>query len=333
MNVPPWVEHAHSVETPAGTAKGRKSRRRRPGMHWHFLMGAIAAIIAFGTPVHAAQAVENCADNARVSLAALKHTALWQMGILNGRAPELTEAEFVKVCEDLPPSNELSEFLVRKFTAGQEKREIVPVDAIPARVRNAFIAAEDPSFYRRTSADFLSCAKRAALSVDMPIIQRALGGKQNAPVSRFDNSFLCYSAFSWQLAKNLLLNEHRYIIRKFKEMLAAERIEAALDKSQILQLYLNLIYLGRGAWGIAAAAQRHFGKQLSELTVEEAAYLGGLPKEPTLDAVRNYQKALERRNWVIGQMAKGGYISRQEAEAAVLRPLTVSALSAPKPPQ
>jgi penicillin-binding protein 1A len=124
-----------------------------------------------------------------------------------------------------------------------------------------------------------------------------------------------------------MVNEHRTIIRKFKEMLAAERIEAALDKSQILQLYLNLIYLGRGAYGVAAAAQRHFGKKLSELTVEEAAYLAGLPKEPNLDAARNYQKALERRNWVIGQMAKGGYISSQEAEAAASRPLTVNALS------
>jgi hypothetical protein len=100
----------------------------------HFLIGAIAAIVSFAAPVQAARAVENCADNARALLAALKHTALWQIGMLNARAPELTEAEFVKVCEDLPPSNELSEFLVRKFTAGQEKREIVPVDAIPERV-------------------------------------------------------------------------------------------------------------------------------------------------------------------------------------------------------
>ena len=67
--------------------------------------------------------------------------------------------------------------------------------------------------------------------------------------------------------------------------------------------------------------------------MEEAAYLAGLPKQPILDAARNYQKALERRNWVIGQMTKGGYISREEAEAATSRPLTVSALSVPKPPQ
>jgi penicillin-binding protein 1A len=317
------------LETPARTVNGKKVRHRRASVLLQVLIGAITAIVSFAAPVHAATAGEDCTAQAAVLVAALKQTVVWQAFTLSGRAPELTEAEFVKVCEDLPPSDGFIEAVERRMMAfpGQEKREIVPFDAIPERVRKAFVAAEDPDFYRRGNVGFAECAKRAVLSMNVAIVQRAQAERQNAPFSPYGN-FFCYSGFSWGLARNLLAGSDMSIKRKFKEMLAAGRIEAALDKSRILQLYLNQIYLGRNAFGIAAAAQRYFGKRLSELTVEEAAYLAGLPKEPShLDAARNYPKALERRDWVIGQMAKCGYITRQEAEAAAARPLTVIALS------
>jgi penicillin-binding protein 1A len=163
--------------------------------------------------------------------------------------------------------------------------------------------------------------------MNVEMAQHALGGKGGASMPPFGSRFVCYSPFSRTLGRNLLGNEDRSFKRSFKEMLAAERVEAALDKPRILQVYLNWIYLGRGAYGVAAAARRHFGKPLAELTVEEAAYLAGLTRNPTLDAGRNYQKALERRNWVIEQMINGRLLSRQEAEAAAARPLTVIPLS------
>ncbi len=106
----------------------------------------------------------------------------------------------------------------------------------------------------------------------------------------------------------------------------ARKFARAVDKSRILELYLNEVYLGKGAYGAAAASRRYFGKELSGLATEEVAYLATLSRAPnSYDPARNYARALERRNWVIGRMAEDGYISAQEAEAAAARPLTVIA--------
>ena len=309
------------LETTARTVNTKKSTHRRASILLHVFVGAIIAIVSSAAPVHAAPGGVDCAAKAAALVAAINQTIFWQMGRRSGRVPELTEAEFVKVCKDLPPSDGLTEVLKRQIMAapGLEKHEIVPFNAIPERVRNAFVAAEDADFYRRRNTGFFECVKRTALSMNIKTFQRRSSPSGNS---------VCYSAFSRALGKSLLSGSERSIKRKLKEMLAAERVETALNKARILQLYLNHVYLGRGAFGVAAAARRHFGKRLSELTVEEAAYLAGLAKAPgPFDAARKYQRAMERRNWVIGQMAKGGYISRQEAEAAAMRPLTVIALS------
>jgi hypothetical protein len=338
MNLP---ERGYSMVNAAGTTKPILLE----------FIGAMTAIVLFVVPVHAASAVEDCAAKAAVIIEALKQTSVRQIfapGSNGSWWPGITEAEFAKACEDQSAKD-----LERMMTAfpAQEIREIVALDAIPKRVRDAFVAAEDATFYRRGKADFEACTKYTASLIDIAPAQRDKGqqiapisgsaytawsidtapaqrdkGQRVAPVSRSANP-LCYSRFSAGLAQRLLDNTDMSLKRKYKELLAADRVEAAFDKPQILQHYLNWVYLGRGAYGVAAASRRHFGKPLNELTVDEAAFLAGLAWKPMLDAARNYQAALERRNWVIGQMAEAAFISRQEAETASARPLTVIALN------
>ena len=112
------------------------------------------------------------------------------------------------------------------------------------------------------------------------------------------------------MAKNFLLTNEVSIERKIKEAILAFRIEKALSKNRILELYLNEIYLGFGSYGVATAALNYFDKSLNELSVAEAAYLAALPKGPSnYHPVRNRNAAISRRNWVINQMHKNGFIS------------------------
>src|SRR5690606_21332401 len=125
------------------------------------------------------------------------------------------------------------------------------------------------------------------------------------------------STITQQVAKNFLLTSDQTIPRKIKELILAFRMEQAYSKDRILQLYLNEIYLGRGSYGVAGAALTYFNKSVNELTVAESAYLAALPKGPAnYDPFRHTDRAIQRRNWVIDQMAANGYISRKEAEKA-----------------
>ncbi|MEN8197670.1 MAG: transglycosylase domain-containing protein, partial [Pseudomonadota bacterium] len=131
-----------------------------------------------------------------------------------------------------------------------------------------------------------------------------------------------------QVAKNFLLTNERSYERKIKELILSSRIEKALTKDRILELYLNQIYLGYRSYGVAAAAQTYFGKSLDEITVAEAAYLAALPKAPeNYHPVRRRAAAVKRRNYVIGRMVVDGYITKQEAETAQAVPLKVVARS------
>ncbi len=188
-----------------------------------------------------------------------------------------------------------------------EKRIFVPVSAMPPLVTHAFVAAEDRNFYTHSGIDPMSMA-RAALTDIFRL------GSNRRPVGA--------STITQQVAKNFLLNNEVSITRKIKEALIAIRMEQALSKDRILELYLNEIYLGGGSYGVAAAAIDYFGKSLDELTVEEAAFLAALPKAPNnYNPLRYPEAAKERRDYVIDRMLDSGYITYDQAEAAKAKPI------------
>ena len=190
-----------------------------------------------------------------------------------------------------------------------EKRVFVPVEAIPKRVIQAFLAAEDKNFYSHPGIDPLSVVRAVITNLDRLIDDRR-------PVGA--------STITQQVAKNFLLSNEVTIERKVKEALLAFRIEQAFTKDQILELYLNQIYLGVGSYGVAAAAINYFDKSLDELTTGEAAFLAGLPKAPSwYHPERRPDAAKARRDWVIGRMLDVGFIDAGEAEQAVAEPLVM----------
>lgn len=190
-----------------------------------------------------------------------------------------------------------------------EKRLFVPEDKIPELVKNAFIAAEDKSFYSHFGVDLLGIVRAVAENIKNI-------GQGRRPVGA--------STITQQVAKNFLLSSEVSYKRKIKEALLALRIEQAYTKQHILELYLNEIYLGNRSYGVAAAALNYFGKSLDELTIEEAAYLAALPKGPNnYNPKTKYEAAVGRRNWVIGRMMEEEFISADEAASAKDKPLEV----------
>src|ERR1022692_2496057 len=184
----------------------------------------------------------------------------------------------------------------------RERRLYIPIQAVPKLVINAFLAAEDKNFYEHGGLDFFGIARAAA------------NYAQNFGSSRRPQGA---STITQQVAKNFLLSNEVSFTRKIKEALLALKIERTYSKDKILELYLNEIYLGLGAYGIASASLTYFDKGVNEITVPEAAYLAALPKAPNnYHPFRQRERALERRNWVIDQMAQDGFITGVQAEAA-----------------
>jgi penicillin-binding protein 1A len=192
----------------------------------------------------------------------------------------------------------------------KERRLYLPIQAIPKRVINAFLAAEDKNFYEHGGIDFTGMARAA-------VVYAQNYGSNRRPQGA--------STITQQVAKNFLLTNEVSFSRKIKEALLAMRIERTYSKDKILELYLNEIYLGLGAYGIGAAALVYFDKSVNELTVAEASYLAALPKAPAqLHPVRNHDRAVERRNYVIDRLAENGWIKQSEAQAARKEPLVVT---------
>src|SRR5712671_1792114 len=182
----------------------------------------------------------------------------------------------------------------------KERRLYLPIQAIPKSVINAFIAAEDKSFYEHNGIDFSGIA-RATVSY----VQNYGRGRRPQGAS----------TITQQVAKNFLLTNELSVGRKIKEALLAMKIERTLSKEKILELYLNEIYLGIGAYGVAAASLLYFDKSVHELTVPEAAYLAALPKGPNnYHPLRRREEAIARRNYVLERMAEDRYISTADAE-------------------
>ena len=186
-----------------------------------------------------------------------------------------------------------------------ERRLFTPAEEIPDLVKHAFISAEDKNFYTHQGYDLRGMA--AALRDAILSGGRDLRGA---------------STITQQVMKNFLLDGSRSAERKVREIILAARIENTLSKEQIIELYLNEIFLGQNSYGVTAAAQTYFNKPLSELTIEEAAYLAVLPKAPsTYHPVRQYDRAVARRNFVLREMWENGYITEEEYEAARAAPL------------
>src|SRR6202047_749146 len=191
-----------------------------------------------------------------------------------------------------------------------ERRLYLPIQAIPKLVTNAFIAAEDKNFYQHPGIDITGVGRAA-----MVYIQNYGSGRRPQGAS----------TITQQVAKNFLLTNELSWSRKIKEALLAMKIERTFSKEKILELYLNEIYLGMGAYGVAAASLLYFDKSVHEVSVAGAAYLASLPKAPNnYHPFRQRERALERRNYVLDRMAEDHYITAQEAEKAKKEPLKIT---------
>jgi penicillin-binding protein 1A len=192
----------------------------------------------------------------------------------------------------------------------RERRLYLPIQVIPKLVTNAFVAAEDKNFYQHGGLDLAGIGRAAAFYVTH------LGSGRRAQGA---------STITQQVAKNFLLTNERSFDRKIKEALLALRMEQAYSKDKILELYVNEIYLGQGAYGVAAASLLYFNKSIYELTVPEAAYLAALPKGPNnYHPINQRARAVERRNYVIDRMVEDRMISARSGEEAKRTPLEVT---------
>jgi penicillin-binding protein 1A len=197
-----------------------------------------------------------------------------------------------------------------------ERRIFVPIAAIPAVVQQAFISAEDQNFRSHKGVDPIAIAR--AVVTDL-----AQYGQGKRPIGA--------STITQQVAKNMLVGNEASLARKVREAIMAVRIEQSLSKDRILELYLNEIYLGLQAYGVAAAAGAYFNKPLSELTLPEAAFLAALPKAPNnFNPFRYPDAARQRRDYVLDRMADDRAITPAEAQAAKATPLVPSALRRPE---
>ncbi len=186
-----------------------------------------------------------------------------------------------------------------------ERRLFTPAEEIPDLVKQAFISAEDKNFYTHAGYDPRGMAAALVDAV------RSRGEDLRGA-----------STITQQVMKNFLLDGSRSAERKIKEIILATRIEGAMPKEKILELYLNEIFLGKNSFGVTAAALTYFNKSLSELTIEEAAYLAVLPKAPSrYDPVRQKDRSIARRNFILEEMYENGYIDEAAYEFAVNEPL------------
>ncbi len=190
-----------------------------------------------------------------------------------------------------------------------QKRVFVPLKAMPGKIIQAFVAAEDQNFFEHIGIDFLGIARAVVINIRNAGSGRRLVGA---------------STITQQVAKNFLLTNEVSWERKVKEAILALRIERVLSKERILELYLNEIYLGFQAYGVAAASLNYFNKSLNELTIAEAAFLAALPKAPNnYNPLTRHKAALIRRNWAIGRMREEEFISVIQADQAMAEPLVV----------
>jgi len=189
---------------------------------------------------------------------------------------------------------------------GEERRLLVAIRDVPEQLKQAILAAEDERFYQHTGIDYMGVARAAYANATQ-------GGRRQGA-----------STITMQVARNFFLSSEKTVTRKLYEALLAFKIENNLGKDQILELYVNQIYLGQRAYGFAAASQIYFGKALDKLTLGEAAVLAGLPKAPSAyNPVANPQRSRQRQQYVLRRMKELGHITEQQYADAVKAPLQV----------
>ncbi len=221
--------------------------------------------------------------------------------------------------QDLPNYQQLVDYeppVVTRLYAGDgrlfaeyaiEHRAFVPINTVPNRLINAFLVAEDKNFFSHPGIDVRGIIRAFFQNL------RSIG--QGKPL-------IGASTITQQVARNFFLTREQKLKRKIKEAILSLRIEGILSKERILELYLNQIYLGMRSYGVAAAALNYFNKSLEELTIAECAYLAALPKAPRhYHPVKQKERALQRRNWVISRLQEEGLISADESQAAKKEPL------------
>lgn len=225
---------------------------------------------------------------------------------------------FLVLAPNLPPLDAVTDYRpkipLRIYTAdnaligefGEEHREFVPIKEIPEKLKTALLSTEDARFYEHSGIDFIG-AGRAVLA------DLRGGFHQGA------------STITMQVARNFFLSQEKTVNRKLKELLLTTRIEAALSKDQILELYMNQIYLGQRTHGFAGAARTYFNKSLNELSLAESAMLVGIPKNPVRhNPVSNFQKAKQRQEVVLKLMLNRGAITEAQYDQAIHERITVT---------
>jgi len=230
----------------------------------------------------------------------------------------LFASAYLYIAGDLPRVNTLADYrppiitrvlsdegeVIAEFA--KERRIVVPYKRIPQKLVQAFVAAEDSNFFEHSGIDFISILRAAYKNI------KAGGIVQGG------------STITQQVAKSLLLTPEKKFKRKFKEAILSWRMEKALSKEDILFLYLNQIYLGHRAYGVQAAAENYFDKDIDELTLAECTIIAGLPQAPSRYSPYNhFDRARERQKYVLKRMVADGYISQNEADEALAEELTI----------
>ena len=190
-----------------------------------------------------------------------------------------------------------------------ERRIVVPVNRMPRKLIQAFVAAEDANFYSHRGIDYFGIVRAAIKNI------LSMRKKEGA------------STITQQVTKSMLLTSEKRFSRKIKEAILAKRMEDKLSKDEILYLYLNQIYLGSGAYGVQAAAETYFAKNVDQLNLAEIAVLAGLPKAPnSYSPIKHLDKARERQAYVLDRMVSEGYVTRAEADHARNTPLVIKSM-------
>ena len=235
---------------------------------------------------------------AGLALAALLSVLLMVAIALSVAYPNLPDIDGITVYQPKLPLRIFSADGVLIGEFGEERRNFMPIAEIPRLMREAVLAAEDARFYEHSGVDYKGVL-RAGLANFSGL------GSQGA------------STITMQVAKNFYLSTEKTLTRKIYEILLALKIENLLSKDQILELYMNQIYLGQRAYGFAAASEAYFGKPLKDITLAEAAMLAGLPKAPSsYNPIVNPTRATERQHYVIERMLDSGFITAEQRDAA-----------------
>ena len=278
----PMATPSHDPETPAPKPEKPKRRRRFRGLGIIRLFLVLVAVLGLGGAVAG-------------------------YGLYNQLQADLPDYRWLADYQPQQMSRIYAADSQLMAELANERRVFVPIEAIPARLQHAFIAAEDQRFREHFGIDPVGMARALITWAQTYGSGRRMQGA---------------STITQQVAKNMLVGSDRTLLRKVREALLAMRLERALSKDRILEIYLNEIFMGAQAYGVAAAAQSYFNKALDELTIGEMAFLASLPKAPNnYNPVRFPEQARTRRNWVIDRMAEDGFITAAEAEAAKREPL------------